>query len=100
LEEQAEKDFSHYLAILDEQVEKLPGKRREIFLLHKKEGLTVAEVAGYLNLSPKTVENQITAAIKSLRDAFLKKNIKGLYLFFFRYREQFIKQKATIFIFR
>ena len=97
-EDQDEKDFSHYLAILDEQVEKLPGKRREIFLLHKKEGLTVAEVAGYLNLSPKTVENQITAAIKSLRDAFLKKNIKGLYLFFFSCPELFAKQKIVSFI--
>jgi RNA polymerase sigma-70 factor (ECF subfamily) len=78
--EQQEKDFSRYLKILDEQVEKLPGKRKEIFILHKKEGLTVNEVADYLKLSPKTVENQITAAIKTIREAFHKRNITTLFL--------------------
>ena len=78
--EEDQKDFSRYLQILDQQIEMLPEKRKEIFLLHKKEGLTVNEVADYLNLSPKTVENQITAAIKSLRDAFYNKNIKNLIL--------------------
>lgn len=80
LENQQEKDFSRYLQILDEQVEKLPGKRKEIFILHKKEGLTVNEVAAYLKLSPKTVENQITAAIKTIREAFHKRNITTLFL--------------------
>jgi RNA polymerase sigma-70 factor (ECF subfamily) len=79
-EDQQEKDFSRYLKILDEQVEKLPGKRKEIFILHKKEGLTVNEVADYLKLSPKTVENQITAAIKTIREAFHERNITTLFL--------------------
>ncbi|MEL7585912.1 MAG: RNA polymerase sigma-70 factor [Prolixibacteraceae bacterium] len=84
-EEPEEKIFSHYLSILDELIRKLPERRKEIFLMHKKEGLTVPEVAGYLDLSPKTVENQLTAALKTLREAFNERNIRGLYLFFVRF---------------
>ena len=83
-EEHAENQFSFYLKFLDNQIDKLPDKRKEIFLLHKKEGLTVTEVATFLMLSPKTVENQLTAAIKTIRNAFYKKNIRSLYLFFIR----------------
>jgi RNA polymerase sigma-70 factor (ECF subfamily) len=83
-EEPEEKNFANYLKMLDDQIDKLPEKRRQIFLMHKKEGLTVSEVSSYLNVSPKTVENQITAAIKAIREAFNEKNIKGLYLFIVR----------------
>lgn len=83
-EEQEERNFSYYMKLVDEQIQKLPEKRREIFLMHKKEGLTIPEVARFLNLSPKTVENQITAAIKAIREAFHERNIKGLYLLFIR----------------
>lgn len=83
-EEPEDKNFSHYLSILDELIQKLPERRKEIFLMHKKEGLTIPEVAGYLDLSTKTVENQLTAALKALREAFNERNIRGLYLFFVR----------------
>lgn len=79
-EEPEEKHFSYYMSLVDEEIRKLPEKRKEIFILHKKEGLTIPEIAGYLNLSPKTVENQLTAALKTIRDELFSRNIKGLYL--------------------
>ena len=79
-EEPEEKHFSYYMGLVDEEILKLPEKRKQIFILHKKEGLTVPEIATYLNLSPKTIENQITAALKAIRDGLFSKNIKGLYL--------------------
>lgn len=78
-EETADRNFSDYMRFVEEEILRLPEKRKEIFILHKKEGLTVDEVAAYLNLSPKTIENQITAAIKAIRDGLLSKNIKGMY---------------------
>jgi RNA polymerase sigma-70 factor (ECF subfamily) len=81
-QEAEEINFHTYMKVLDEQIERLPPRRREIFIMHKKEGLTIDEIASVLQISPKTVENQYTGAIKTLRDAFFKKNIKGLYLFF------------------
>lgn len=51
---------------------KLPAQRRLIFQLHRNEQLTYKEIAGQLNISPKTVENHIAAALKQLRLAMLQ----------------------------
>jgi len=48
-------------------IEKLPEKCGVIFYLSRKEHLTNKEIAARLNISIKTVENQITIAIKKMR---------------------------------
>ena len=48
-------------------VEGLPGKCREIFMLSKVDGLKNREIADQLGISLKTVEAQMTIAIKRLR---------------------------------
>ena len=57
-------------------IDQLPSRRREIFILSREEGLTYKEIAQRLNLSEKTVEHQISEALK-----FLKKNLYMLLLF-------------------
>jgi RNA polymerase sigma-70 factor (ECF subfamily) len=52
---------------------KLPPKTREIFLLSRKSGLTYKEIANDLNISVKTVENQMSRALRIMRD-LLKDN--------------------------
>ncbi|WP_316823814.1 RNA polymerase sigma-70 factor [Pedobacter miscanthi] len=52
---------------LDDSIELLPQKCREIFILSRKEHLSVKEISEKLNISPKTVENQITIALRRLR---------------------------------
>ncbi len=59
-------------------IDELPEKRREIFLMAKRDGLSYKEIAEETGLTVKTVENHVTRALKSLR----KKNL-GLYLYFF-----------------
>ncbi len=54
-------------AIIETAIDQLPKKSKEIFRLAKQEGLTVQETAEYLNISKKTVENQLTIAYKKLR---------------------------------
>jgi RNA polymerase sigma-70 factor (ECF subfamily) len=54
-------------AIIESAIEKLPKKAKAIFQLAKQEGLTIQEIAEYLNISNKTVENQLTIAYKKLR---------------------------------
>ncbi len=61
-----------YMTMLQEKLSgvvrtKLPAKCREIFLLSRLEGMTNSEVANQLGVSMKTVENQITRALKILR---------------------------------
>lgn len=46
----------------------MPEKRREVFLASRFEGLKYAEIAEKLGISQKTVEAQMSAAIKQLRE--------------------------------
>ena len=61
----------HRLFKLKDSIEKLPDRCKQIFLLSKFEGYRYREIADYLNLSVKTVENQIGKAYKILRNALL-----------------------------
>ncbi|MEH3112190.1 RNA polymerase sigma-70 factor [Pedobacter terrae] len=56
--------------ILDETVASLPTKCREIFTLSRHKHMTSKEIARYLNISPKTVDNQINIALKKIRASF------------------------------
>jgi len=52
---------------LEEGIESLPEKRREIFRLSREEGLKYREIAEKMQISVKTVEAQMGAALKALR---------------------------------
>jgi len=69
--------------ILEEALKVLPERCREILIMHKIEGLKQKDIAITLNISPKTVENQLTIAYKKLRDEFEKHpEIFSLIVFF------------------
>ena len=53
--------------ILDSALETLPPRCKDVFLLAKLQGLKYREIAEKLEVSEKTVENQMTKAIKLLR---------------------------------
>ncbi|MFN8253932.1 MAG: RNA polymerase sigma-70 factor [Ferruginibacter sp.] len=63
------------------EIEKLPEKCRLIFKYSRNQGMPVKEIARQLHLSPKTVENQLTRAIRQLRVA-VKSAIFSLATFF------------------
>ncbi|MCP4443261.1 MAG: RNA polymerase sigma-70 factor [Aureispira sp.] len=48
-------------------IAQLPTKCRKVFLMSRVDGLTYKEIAEDLEISPKTVENQISRALKLLR---------------------------------
>jgi len=48
-------------------IKALPEKRRKIFLLHYFAGLSTAKISVQLNVSQKTVQNQLTTATHALR---------------------------------
>lgn len=50
-------------------VDQLPERCREVFLLSKRDGLSNEEIAEELNISVKTVKNQMTKAFSRLREA-------------------------------
>lgn len=59
-------------AKLDELVKALPEQRRIIFQMTKEDGLTAKQTAEILNLSVRTVENQIYKAVKTLEKEITK----------------------------
>lgn len=72
--EQAHLQPSQYFLEVDLQqkiensIEALPPKRKEIFKLSREEGLTYREIADRLHVSVKTVETQMGLALKQLRE--------------------------------
>ena len=56
---------------LNIQVEKLianlPDRQKQVYLLHREEGLTYPEIAEQLGISKNTVENHMVKALKYLR---------------------------------
>lgn len=75
-------EISH---LIQSGVNTLPEKCREIFVLCKQEGLTYEEIAEYLEISKKTIDNQMGIALRKLRDYLhprLKK-ISIILLFYF-----------------
>ena len=56
--------------IYNKAIDSLPPKRKAIFILSRHEGLTNKQIAERLDISVKTVENQMTSALLFLKDYF------------------------------
>jgi len=67
-----------------ELVNKLPERRKEIFIKSRFHGLTIKEIAEEMKISHKTVENQLTDALRFIRTNLNRENISGiLFIFLF-----------------
>ena len=53
-------------------IDTLPEKCREIFLMSKRDGLRQEEIAQELGISLQTVKNQVSKALKILKDGAVK----------------------------
>jgi len=54
---------------IDQAIDSLPEKCRLVFVLSRYEEMSYQQIADHLEISIKTVENQISKALKSLRKA-------------------------------
>lgn len=64
----AEVAREHQVATAAQQaIDALPPRRREVFLLARREGLSYREIAEVLEISPQTVANQMSTALADLR---------------------------------
>ena len=59
-----EKEFQ---ALIDKEIDALPHKMREIFLLSRKQHLSHKEIADKLGISEQTVKKQVNNSLKVLR---------------------------------
>ncbi|MGE5429399.1 MAG: RNA polymerase sigma factor [Methylococcaceae bacterium] len=75
-------DYELLVAKLEQLIGQMPERRKEIFIKRKKEGISVRDIALSMNISPKTVENQVTEAMNFLKKEFGKDRISGLMFFY------------------
>lgn len=68
-------EYSELLDYLDQMINQLPDKCKEIFYLSRMEQLSHKEIAEKLNISVKTVENQISIALKRLKQGMQNMHI-------------------------
>ncbi|UOY05776.1 sigma-70 family RNA polymerase sigma factor [Muricauda sp. SCSIO 64092] len=85
VETQDESRTFKLLTAVEKEIELLPPKCKETFLLSKKEGLTYNEIADYLNISVNTVEKNMVRAFSILRKK-MKQKVNHLLFFLFGYR--------------
>ena len=65
-------DYDAYIKGLDAAKAKLPPRQKQIFHLNREEGLSAREISGQLGISEQVVRNQLSAALKRIRDYLLK----------------------------
>lgn len=68
---------------IDTAIDQLPTERKRIFMMSRFEGLKYREIADQLNISVKTVENQMGKALAFLREQLVDYLPLWLYLWFF-----------------
>lgn len=61
-------DYRQRLARLQQAVAELPDRQRQVFLMHKYDGLSHSEIAGELGITKSAVEKLVMKALAHCRD--------------------------------
>lgn len=77
-------NYQILLEKVESLIQKLPPRQKAILLKRKKEGVPIKEIASQLGISPKTVENHLTEALKNIKKGLGKDEISSIlfYLLF------------------
>ena len=78
---QQELEGSDLQNIINQAIDSLPEKCKLIFKLSRLEKFSHKEIAEKLGISTKTIENQMTKALKTLRTAIAKYKELGIIIF-------------------
>ena len=60
-------EYNELTKKLDEIVKALPQRQKEVYLMHKVDGLKYSEIAERLHISVNTIENHMSRALKTIR---------------------------------
>jgi RNA polymerase sigma factor (sigma-70 family) len=60
------KEFSEFL---EKEISRLPSRMQQIFRMSREDDFSIADIAGKLNLSEQTIKNQLTEALKRIRES-------------------------------
>ena len=74
--------YNDMLNNLQQLIAAMPEQRQRIFRMSKEDGLSNEEIADRLNLSKRTVENQLYRAVSFLKEKINTGSIPALFFFF------------------
>jgi RNA polymerase sigma factor (sigma-70 family) len=80
-EENRDMEVEELNRFIEEAILSLPDKCRDVFLKSRNEEMSNREIAEQLNISVKTVEAQITKALKAIR-SYITDKMALLWMFF------------------
>lgn len=61
-------DLKETEEIINKAVEQLPEQQKKVYMLSRQQGLNAEEIAARLDLSPKTVKNHLTEALRFIKE--------------------------------
>jgi len=71
-------DYKSVMDLVQQIINKLPVRQKSIFLKSRQEGKSTKEIAEEIGLSPGTVDNYISEALKFIRCQLRKENLSIL----------------------
>lgn len=75
-------ETNRLITLVQNEIEQLPPKCKETFLLSKQDSLTYVEIAEYQNVSVNTVEKQMVKAFSILRKKMKERMMSFIFLLF------------------
>lgn len=67
LEEETEDVNTIHTALIDEAIDALPERQRQVYLMHRHERLTYIQIAEKLGIGRETVKTHLEKAVKAIR---------------------------------
>ncbi|PTN02625.1 RNA polymerase sigma-70 factor [Mangrovibacterium marinum] len=71
--------------LVDQLVADMPEKRRMVFIKSRLEGKNTKQIAAEMQISPKTAENHLHAALKFLKQELSNEYLLGLLFFYIHF---------------
>lgn len=77
-----EVEYNDLMEKVEKIIDKLPSRQKTIFILSKREGLSNSEIAKKLEITQKTVENQLSRTKAIINKALVDERLLTTLLFF------------------
>ena len=77
-----ELEYNELTNKLDEIIKELPQRQKEVYLLHRVEGLKYNEIAERLHVSVNTIENHMSRALKTIREKLGNYSVIAILFFY------------------
>jgi len=74
--------YNELLELASKAIETLPPKRKKVYKLSRQEGMKIKEIAGKLDISPRTAENHLAKALKFLKEELASISLIMLVFFY------------------